>query len=1140
MRAYEQCANPDRAYSAAAFWFLNGRLDKDRMIEQMDAMKEQGVYQAFLHPRAYLVTPYLEKEWWDAIGACVEHAAHTGFLSWLYDEYAWPSGTAGSTFEFGFQKPSRVLAQGRVNMAKSARLTDAPEADERLLFTYFVPLDASGQPQVAKAQAQPPEQGEYREMVLVEHVYPRCVDYMNPDAIRLFLDLTHEEYKKRYGAYFGESIPGIFFDEIYMTGTPLPWTQLLPERFEERFGYSIFDIVPLLLGEPEETGAAAGARRDYYTLITQLYEEAFFRQIGDWCEKNRLILTGHTEEHLLGHPGRQGHYFKTTRHLQMPGADCHDYRYKLPRLITLHEPKYAVSVARISGAPRAMSEAMGGAGWGCSLQEFRRGVSVLGAMGISFFTLHGFYYECEHQGSQADWPTSFFYQNPYWPYFKQFADYMRRVSYMNTIGRAVVECGLFYPAEQLYAHMCAGKPDAQGRLLGQFFDASLDVLINRQIDTDMIDRESIVCARCEQGEMRVGTQRFRALVLPVCLEYDEELFRALEDFRRCGGQLVFVRKGAKDTAPAPFADCVHTDLAGLPEAVEGCIGRDVCVLSEDASQLYVNHREGEDGEHYMIANGKDERRFVTLRLRARGEACLFSPETGRTIAAHAQDTPDGTVLSFTLEPDEALYVLLRTGLVAQDEPRPMLSAYTPVLGRWSFLPAIGEELFAQETALTLPIARYADERGAQTVRICNTPQEEGRVGRHRSAWRAGWITRRPGWVDESGAPDLYLRKHLTLGAEIEQARLCLCAVNHATVYVNGVCVLDADSCEKPLTCDIRAALHAGDNLIAVHVHNDTPLPDANVAEAEALPRGRMTSLLLEGDIRCDGKAVTLKTDETWAAATCVQEGWNQSGAQEEPVKITDAARSIGFRNHRDYAPTDWLSAWNRGCPPLLPVGDVPLFGQTAAYPAQVSYTFTLPAGTVAVEPLRYSGECTVLLDGLAQRMGEDGVTLEADGRTHILTLCMTVAGAQEGLHAPVRVRLAPHRVNLGDWYREGLESFSGKARYENTFTLPALRDKRYFLSLGDVRFSAEVYVNGRKAGVRVWEPYLLEVTELLREGENTFTIFVSNSAACERRFMLVDEGEALGWNRYWNGDNIEREPKNLVSGLIGEVRLYEA
>ena len=86
------------------------------------------------------------------------------------------------------------------------------------------------------------ETGAYRELCLVEHVYPQNVDYMNPDAIRLFLDVTHEEYKKRYGAFFGKSIPGIFFDEIYMTGKPLPWTEKLPERFEERYGYSVFTM----------------------------------------------------------------------------------------------------------------------------------------------------------------------------------------------------------------------------------------------------------------------------------------------------------------------------------------------------------------------------------------------------------------------------------------------------------------------------------------------------------------------------------------------------------------------------------------------------------------------------------------------------------------------------------------------------------------------------------------------------------------------------------------------------------------------------------------------------------------------------------------------------------------------------------
>ena len=366
MRAYERCAEPEKTYSAAAFWFLNGRLEKERLKHQIDEMADQGVYQAFMHPRAYLVTPYLEEEWWDAIGACVTHAARTGFLSWLYDEYAWPSGTAGSTFEFCDQKPSRVLAKGRVNMAKSVRLTDAPEPDERVLRTYYAPLDENAAPQIARAGERRPETGAYRELCLVEHVYPQNVDYMNPDAIRLFLDVTHEEYKKRYGAFFGKSIPGIFFDEIYMTGKPLPWTEKLPERFEERYGYSVYDVIPLSLGEAEGENARR-ARRDFFALTAELYENAFFRQISEWCARNRLILTGHTEEELLGHPLNQGHYFKTTRHLQMPGADCHDYRYKLPRLITLHEPKYSVSVARLQGAPRAMSEAMGGAGWGCSL-----------------------------------------------------------------------------------------------------------------------------------------------------------------------------------------------------------------------------------------------------------------------------------------------------------------------------------------------------------------------------------------------------------------------------------------------------------------------------------------------------------------------------------------------------------------------------------------------------------------------------------------------------------------------------------------------------------------------------------------------------------------------------------------------------
>lgn len=57
-------------------------------------------------------------------------------------------------------------------------------------------------------------------------------------------------------------------------------------------------------------------------------------------------------------------------------------------------------------------------------------------------------------------------------------------------------------------------------------------------------------------------------------------------------------------------------------------------------------------------------------------------------------------------------------------------------------------------------------------------------------------------------------------------------------------------------------------------------------------------------------------------------------------------------------------------------------------------------------------------------------------------------------------------------------------------------------------------------------------------GKHDIAIVVSNSAAPARRHMLVDEGLAVGWNRYWNEDNMDRESEDLVSGLKGPVRIY--
>jgi len=51
------------------------------------------------------------------------------------------------------------------------------------------------------------------------------------------------------------------------------------------------------------------------------------------------------------------------------------------------------------------------------------------------------------------------------------------------------------------------------------------------------------------------------------------------------------------------------------------------------------------------------------------------------------------------------------------------------------------------------------------------------------------------------------------------------------------------------------------------------------------------------------------------------------------------------------------------------------------------------------------------------------------------------------------------------------------------------------LNLHDVRDAAEVWVNGRNAGKRLWQPYVFDLTDLAQPGKNTLTIEVRNNMA---------------------------------------------
>jgi len=74
--------------------------------------------------------------------------------------------------------------------------------------------------------------------------------------------------------------------------------------------------------------------------------------------------------------------------------------------------------------------------------------------------------------------------------------------------------------------------------------------------------------------------------------------------------------------------------------------------------------------------------------------------------------------------------------------------------------------------------------------------------------------------------------------------------------------------------------------------------------------------------------------------------------------------------------------------------------------------------------------------------------------------------------------------------------FSGTALYERTFELPqgALpKDGGIVLNLGKVRIIAKLEINGQDAGILWKEPFNLDVTKFLKEGQNTIKIWVAST-----------------------------------------------
>lgn len=122
---------------------------------------------------------------------------------------------------------------------------------------------------------------------------------------------------------------------------------------------------------------------------------------------------------------------------------------------------------------------------------------------------------------------------------------------------------------------------------------------------------------------------------------------------------------------------------------------------------------------------------------------------------------------------------------------------------------------------------------------------------------------------------------------------------------------------------------------------------------------------------------------------------------------------------------------------------------------------------------------------------------------------------------------------LFDWkLYQPLKYTSDRGCYKSTFALEKINDALvYLLDLGKVCFTADVTINGRATGRRIFAPYTFNVTPFLKEGINHIEVNVTPG---ELNGFI---GEAEKGNPHYA--NYSGQPEHLMSaGLIGPVVLF--
>ena len=492
-------------YRPIPFWSWNEKLDTEETARQVQLMHTAGIGGFFMHARGGLGTEYMGEEWFDNISAAKDEGKRLNMRAWAHDENGWPSG-------FG---DGKVNGKGIEYQQKYLRMSDKEPVENV----------------ICKSS----------EHWFYYDVNPFYVDTLDKKVIAEFIKTAYEPYFER----FGNDIEGFFTDEPQISREGIPWSFVFYDEYQKRYNdnlYSHLEELFLPLGDYKKT------RIRFWKMVTDLFSEAFFKQIYTWCNERGLKLTGHLllEEDLISQLTTNGACMPHYEYFNIPGMD-----WLGRNIYNCLTARQVSSVAEQLGKGAVISETFALCGHNVSFSQLKgiyewqmvRGINLL-CPHLEGYSLRGI--------RKRDYPPAMYYQQPWWSEYPKLIDGLSREGMILNRGHKTADVLLIHPQTTAWSMFDNGENEGIKELNSEFLNLVSELekkhILFHLGDETIMERH----ARVDNGKIVIGKQSYGKVIISCCSGLLETTKKLIDEYKNQGGIIC-------DVSDIPYNDIVESE-----------------------------------------------------------------------------------------------------------------------------------------------------------------------------------------------------------------------------------------------------------------------------------------------------------------------------------------------------------------------------------------------------------------------------------------------------------------------------------------------------------------------------------------------------------------------------------------------------